>query len=83
VFQTHVASVSAVSDVCCKCFIWMLQKYMGVAHVAMRVRRGESASGHCTWSGGAGPTWAREMKAQTGACWPERGTRVSIWKSGH
>jgi hypothetical protein len=26
VFQTYVASVSAVSDVPCKCFIWMLEK---------------------------------------------------------
>jgi hypothetical protein len=25
VFQTYVASVSAISDVYCKCFIWMLQ----------------------------------------------------------
>jgi hypothetical protein len=26
VFQTYVASVSHVSDVCCKCFIGMLRK---------------------------------------------------------
>jgi hypothetical protein len=26
VFQMYVASVSIVSDVSCKCFIWMLQK---------------------------------------------------------
>jgi hypothetical protein len=25
-FHKYVASVSTVSDVCCKCFIWMLQK---------------------------------------------------------
>jgi hypothetical protein len=25
-FQTYVAGVSVVLDVCCKCFIWMLQK---------------------------------------------------------
>jgi hypothetical protein len=25
VFPTYVASVSAISGVCCKCFIWMLQ----------------------------------------------------------
>jgi hypothetical protein len=26
VFQTYVARVSALSDICCKRFIWMLQK---------------------------------------------------------
>jgi hypothetical protein len=35
VFQTYVASVSAVSDLCCKCFIWMLQSRSGVVHVAI------------------------------------------------
>jgi hypothetical protein len=24
-FQVYVPNVSSVSDICCKCFIWMLQ----------------------------------------------------------
>jgi hypothetical protein len=28
VFQTYVASVSTILDVCCKCFLYMLQKYL-------------------------------------------------------
>ena len=35
VFQIYVANVSAISNVCCKCFIWMLQSRSGVAHVLM------------------------------------------------
>ena len=31
VFHTHVSSVSAISYVCCKCFIWMFQSRSGVA----------------------------------------------------
>jgi hypothetical protein len=27
-FQVYVPTVSSVLDVCCKCFIWMLQKYI-------------------------------------------------------
>jgi hypothetical protein len=31
VFHTHISSVSAVSYVCCKCFIWMFQSGFSVA----------------------------------------------------
>jgi hypothetical protein len=34
VFQMYVASVSTVSNVCCKCFIWMLSR-SDVAHVSI------------------------------------------------
>jgi hypothetical protein len=55
------------SDICCKCFIWMLRKSRsGVAHVTMRVRRGEGASSPCERSGGAGPSWACKMQAWVG-----------------
>jgi hypothetical protein len=45
VFWTYVAIVSYVSHVCCKCFSWILQKHMSVAHVAMPVKSGGDASG--------------------------------------
>jgi hypothetical protein len=31
------SSVSDVLDVCCKCFIWMLQKYIGMLHMLQSV----------------------------------------------
>jgi hypothetical protein len=34
-FSSVFASVLAISDVCCKCFIWMFQKRSSVAHVTM------------------------------------------------
>jgi hypothetical protein len=30
--QAYVSSISGVSDVCFKCFIWMLQKYIWILH---------------------------------------------------
>jgi hypothetical protein len=75
VFQTYVASVSAVSDVCCSVLFECCKSRSSIAHVAMRVRRGEGASGPCALSSGAGPVWAREMQARTGTCRPEHGKR--------
>jgi len=72
VFQTYVANVSVVSDVCCKYFIWMLQSRSGVAYVAMRVRSGGGASGPHVQFGGAGDVRA----ARAGPCWLERGRGV-------
>jgi hypothetical protein len=53
--------VASVSSRCCK-------SRLSVAHIAMHVSSGGGASGPCARSGGAGPTWAREMQAQAGAC---------------
>jgi len=37
VFRTYVVSASAISDVCCMCFIQMLQKYMVMAvHICFK-----------------------------------------------
>jgi hypothetical protein len=74
VFQTYVANVLVVSDVCCKYFIWMLQSRSGVAHVAMRVRSGGGASGPRARSGGAGDV----RTARAVACWLERGRGVQV-----
>ena len=38
-FQLYVLNVSSVLDVCCKGFIWMLQKWIGVLHGAAGGRR--------------------------------------------
>jgi hypothetical protein len=35
--NTHVSSVSSISDVCCKCLIWMFQSRSGVAYIAMAI----------------------------------------------
>jgi hypothetical protein len=40
VFQLYVSNISSVLDVCCKCFICMLQKWIGVLH-------GVAIGGHC------------------------------------
>ena len=32
-FQVYVPNVSSFPDVCCKCFIWMLQKYNWMLHI--------------------------------------------------
>jgi hypothetical protein len=32
-FQVYVPNASSVSDVCCKCFIWMLQNYIRMLHI--------------------------------------------------
>jgi hypothetical protein len=34
VFQLYVLNVSSILDVCCKCFVWMLQKWIEVLHGA-------------------------------------------------
>jgi hypothetical protein len=31
--QAYVSSVSNVSEVCCKYFVWMLQKYISMLHM--------------------------------------------------
>jgi hypothetical protein len=33
IFQVYVPNISFVPDVCCKCFIWMLQKYIWMLHI--------------------------------------------------
>ena len=58
VLQVFWMYVTSVSSECCK-------SRSGVAHVAMHVRSRGGAR-----SGGAGPTWAREMQAQVGRAGP-------------
>jgi hypothetical protein len=37
IFQVYVLNVSFVSNVCCKCFIWMLQNKIGMLHISASV----------------------------------------------
>jgi hypothetical protein len=49
VFQLYVSNVSSVLDVCCKCFIWILQKWTGLLY-------GTAGGCHCVGHGvGIGP----------------------------
>jgi hypothetical protein len=59
-FQAHILSVSSVSDLFCKCFIWMFFKNRsGVAHVSM-----------ASVAGGQQPTQSFPPAVQLGLFYP-------------
>jgi hypothetical protein len=68
VFQTYVTNVLAVSDYVASISSACCKSRSGVAHVVMRVRSGEGASGPRAGSSGTGDVQATRM----GACWLER-----------
>jgi hypothetical protein len=57
VFQLYVPNVSYILNVCCKDFIWMLQKWIGVLH---------SAVGGCPCVGRVVGTGARARRRMWG-----------------